>query len=523
MGYRFARSNEIFPHLGSSANEEDIVLSDLTTKVDILETEFHSLTTQALERLQRDGVGLGTFYARVTSMKHTLKRIAGKYLKECFKQLGSSSSLEMLWGELNFFWDFFNYELFQHVVRVMFTEADDPLLSKLAEYEERIGRFLSSTKLCDFFKVWPFSIEKPQEKEIVELKKVVVKVDRKWEESTLHDVKNISSMFAQSFFLPREFLLLAGVGKSSVSLLWYIPSSVASSIEEKMKEKNTFLSDSGFLSLTIDGLQLYPLTPLRKCSLHLHQVYNLYHKKSILLPFKLAIITKKNVSRLSDKFSIATLRGDKDDIKYEKSPVSVSTLGTLPNGSLARLVLLEGAPGSGKTTFSFDSILKWTRKEFLTDITLLALFLLRDYDTKKVTNLKELLALITPDYEILFEELMTRKGEGMAFWFDGWDEIASGLGQSSVYKHLVSGEILPKARVIVTSRSWATSYLKAQLDKQPSQHVEITSSFQDQIEGLFQLKRTRSILQVRVDHRWVLKVPRKDSYYPWFHAYSLGH
>ena len=104
----------------------------------------------------------------------------------------------MLWGELNFFWDFFNYELLQHVIRVMFTETDDPLLCQLTEYEDKIGRFLSSTKLCDFFKVWPFSTEKPQEKEIIELKRVVVKVDRKWKECTLHDVKNISSTFARA-------------------------------------------------------------------------------------------------------------------------------------------------------------------------------------------------------------------------------------------------------------------------------------------------------------------------------------
>ena len=52
----------------------------------------------------------------------------------------------------------------------MFT---DPMLRQLAEYEAEIGRFLSSTKLCDFFKVWPFSIEKPKEKEVAELKSVV--------------------------------------------------------------------------------------------------------------------------------------------------------------------------------------------------------------------------------------------------------------------------------------------------------------------------------------------------------------
>ena len=162
------------------------------------------------------------------------------------------------------------------------------------------------------------------------------------------------------------------------------------------------------------------------------------------MPFKLALITKKRLLNFdAEKFSLATLRGDKDDIIYKKSPTTISTLGTLPDGSPARLVLLEGAPGSGKTTFSFDTVLKWMRQEILTDIKLLALFPLRDYNLKKVTNLLELLALITPGYESLVKELEANRGEGMAFWFDGWDEIASSLdGHSSIYEQLVSSEIL---------------------------------------------------------------------------------
>ena len=81
---------------------EDQVISDLQTKVDVLETKFQSLTAETLERLQHDGVSMDTFYARVTNMMLTLKQTAGKYLRECFKQLGPTSTLEVLWGDLNF-------------------------------------------------------------------------------------------------------------------------------------------------------------------------------------------------------------------------------------------------------------------------------------------------------------------------------------------------------------------------------------------------------------------------------------
>ena len=127
------------------------------------------------------------------------------------------------------------------------------------------------------------------------------------------------------------------------------------------------------------------------------------------------------------------------------------------------------------------------------------LFPLRDYNLRNVTNLLELFALITPNYKSLMEELESNKGEGIVFWLNGWDEIASSLdGHSSIYEQLVSGEVLLKARVIVTSRSWATDYIKEQLDKQPSQHIEIVSSYQDQIEWLIELKKHELTFEIHL-------------------------
>ncbi len=423
-------------------------------------------------------------------MKLSLKSLARKYVEECFEK---ANTLAKIWGKLNHFWDFFNYELFQHVVQVTFTEADDPLLSKLAEYESEMDGFLSSTKLCDFFKVWPFSIDSPQKKEVGELKNVVVRVNKCWDDCTLSNIKNISDTFAQGFFLPREFLVVAGVGKSSVSILWSVPPSLARSIEEQVKQgKEDFLADNGFLSITIDGVQVYPLTPVKQASLQLMRMYtsrqSTKKSKTLLQPYKLALITREEFYG-RDEYTKRTLRGDKDDILvgYKKSPTTLSTLGHLPDGSPARLVLVEGAPGVGKTTFSLEASIKWANKELLKDTAVLFLLPLRDFNVQNINNIDELVALINPGDKSLVEELETNKGERTAFWLDGWDEIASTLDdQSPFYEKLVSGEILPKARVIVTSRPWATDYIKKQ---QPSQHIEIVASVQDQIDWLIELHK----------------------------------
>ncbi len=579
-------------------------------------------------------------------MKHDVKKVSSTCFEETFDKIDKippTYSLSIFWGKLNRFWDFFNYELFQHVVRVMFTEADDPLLSKLAEYESDMDGFLSSTKLCDFFKVWPFSIKNPQVKEVSELKNVVVKVNKSWDDCTLRDIKNISSTFAQGFFLPREFLLVAGVGKSSVSILWSVPLSLASSIEEQVKQgKEDFLADNGFLSISIVVL----LPPMKKCFLKLKKLYdstqvkNLhdFHTETIkevmkrptllgygagssgyrssyrtdssgygtgygagssgyetgssgygtgssgngsglsgyragssgsslgppsslsersdtlvppgtvlddLEPIKLRFRLESKTpniphSMFSERRQHSdtlvppdhTVLDDPERVKlwsrlesktpniphserrqhsdtlvppdtvlddlgefdtassYTDKLGILNTLGFLSNGFPARLVLVEGVAGVGKSTLGEYACRKWTTKEFLTDSVLLFLLPLRDFNLQNIKHLHELLALIHPGDKSLVEELEANKGEGTAFWLDGWDEIASTLdGRSSFFEKLVSGEILPKARVIVTSRPWATDYIKKILDNQPSQHIEIVASVQDQIDWLIELQK----------------------------------
>ena len=233
--------------------------SSLKDQIKHLENIFQWLTNEAYKRMKNANVSLDDFYALISSMNVSLDHLAGKYIEECFEK---ANTLAKMWGKLNRFWDFLNCELFQHVVQVMFIETDDPLRSKLAEYESEREIFLSSTKLCDFVDHWPFLKAKPKTKSIDKFKRIVVKVCKKWKDCTLHDVKKSTIIFSEDFSLPREFMLLAGARKSSVSIILYVPLSVASSIEEQVKQgKNDHLAENGFLSITIDGVQVYPLKP----------------------------------------------------------------------------------------------------------------------------------------------------------------------------------------------------------------------------------------------------------------------
>ena len=491
-------------------------VTNLSDRVKQLERMFNKLSRDTIKSLGKMNVDIDEFYGQVSSMDISLDNVAGNFFEECFS---ATSNMAGFWGKLNRFWNFYNFELLQHIIQTMFDDIDDSLLREMEEneretfiekigslrkdmetYEKEITDFSTKTKVCDFFHYWPFRTKKPEEAGVRE---VVLKVEKNkiWEDYTLLDIKETSNTIAQAFFRTTHFVLIVGVKKGCVSILWYVPPSVARLLEKRVVEVQPgFFIANGIQSISINDVQLYPLTPMREYSLYIQRLYETKQqplssskptRDKFLVPFKLAKITKEEAYGSNrDEFTKRSLRGDKDDILFKKSPTDLDAVGTLPDGSPARLILIEGAPGVGKTTFSWKVCRMWGRKEILQNISTLVLLPLRDHGLKEITNLGELLAQTKPGAESLVEEIEANKGEGIAFWLDGWDEIASTLdGHSSIYERLVSGEVLPKATVIVSSRPWATNYIKQQLDNQPSQHIEIVASVHDQIEYLLQIEK----------------------------------
>ena len=199
-----------------------------------------------------------------------------------------------------------------------------------------------------------------------------------------------------------------------------------------------------------------------------------FTKRKNIDPFKLArIVTKK---KEIDEFTKSTLRGDQDDIVYKKYPIECPTDICEPTEwkpKKPRLLLVEGAPGVGKTTYSEWLCYKWSMKLALKDYALFLLLKLRDKSMSSAENISDLFRY--PH----FENAKINEGKGVVLWLDGWDEMKKEMREeSSIFLDLVRGNVLPKATIIVTSRPWATMNIRKYFD----QHIEILSTPKTQIE-----------------------------------------
>ena len=252
----------------------------------------------------------------------------------------------------------------------------------------------------DFIESWPCRDDGPPEDS---LKKVVVKMQHEWSQCTLQDVESFKKALIHKFFLPEFDILLQKAVKGCVCVTWLTSPSIATLLQQNLANIETeFFKNHGIDAVIIDGQDIY-LTPVKSYRGYLRDLFNSEQRpvgigpptpSEKLLPFKLAQITKKKVS--ADEFTKGYVRGDMDDVGslgtvfYKKYPIKFEEVGKLSSLHQQKLILIEGAPGVGKTTFSWEFCRKWGRGEILQDHSLFLLFPLRDNKLKEAKTLSDL-------------------------------------------------------------------------------------------------------------------------------------
>ena len=190
----------------------------------------------------------------------------------------------------------------------------------------------------------------------------------------------------------------------------------------------------------------------------------------------LAVVKKEKVSKQqADAFTKATLHGNIDDICKKKQEVGFSEVGKKEDGSPAKLILVEGAPGIGKTTFAWKVCRKWAKGKILNEYGLVVLLRLRDKRVREVKCATDL--FYHDDHELqksVAKEILHHQGKSVLLLYEGYDELPKRLRiQQSIFLDILRKDSLPNATILITSRPSATNYLHWEFREQISQHIEI--------------------------------------------------
>ena len=131
-------------------------------------------------------------------------------------------------------------------------------------------------------------------------------------------------------------------------------------------------------------------------------------------------------------------------------------------------ILIEGAPGIGKTVLAKEIAYRWAENELLTSKKLLFLVFLRECFQKPVMTIEGLIQFVFKSSEMtscLTKHLTKTEGKDTVIIFDGFDELSEENKKGSIIVDIINRRILTKCCLVVTSRPTASSILHKSVDR----------------------------------------------------------
>ena len=279
------------------------------------------------------------------------------------------------------------------------------------------------------------------------------RIMKKPSDYTLDNVKSLNtSICTETDFSRFAFAMIQIIRypvSGSFSVSWLVPTSLASDLIECASQiKDAFYKRESIASLSVGNQWLYNTTLIPFGSKLKKRYQQSQGSPSPVewIPsptkkiFRLAMIQRERVQQghIEDRFVRMTISGRVDDILHAKSPVELEHIfrSTL-HGS--EIILIEGPPGSGKSTLTVHICQRWGKGELFQQFTIVILVQLRDPAVQRAQTIADLLSIENVAVaQKLATELIATNGRGVLWVLDGWDELPTHLQQDSIFRKLLT-------------------------------------------------------------------------------------
>lgn len=214
---------------------------------------------------------------------------------------------------------------------------------------------------------------------------------------------------------------------------------------------------------------------------HFTSVTIIYHRTSRNRREILAVASVKKSGIITDdpgqQFSNSNQEPSREYMAQSKLTKNISEIfepSEDTNMKHPRSILIEGAPGIGKTILSKEIAYQWAKgnKKILQDKKLVLLIFMRDPAVPQIKSIENLVHSFYKNDPGAKEfamscgkELLATEGSELAIILDGYDELSEKLRNVSLFSDIISRRVLPKCVLVITSRPSASAHLHSNMDR----------------------------------------------------------
>ena len=151
--------------------------------------------------------------------------------------------------------------------------------------------------------------------------------------------------------------------------------------------------------------------------------------------FNLAMIKREKYRRVkrNDEIIAISITGKVDDIFQEKHLTKIEDILHKP-ATKRVVILIEGAPGSGKSTLCLHISQQWARHKLFREYDLIILVRLRDPEIQNASSIADLLPCRDDAMaKSIADKITARDGKNVLWILDGWNELPLDLQKSSLF------------------------------------------------------------------------------------------
>ena len=174
--------------------------------------------------------------------------------------------------------------------------------------------------------------------------------------------------------------------------------------------------------------------------------------------------------RADEAESVRLARGGAEQVPLSKEPIEYANVLTFsPSPVMSRKrVLIEGVPGSGKSTLVQRMCHDWSVGGFAHDYELVIQVTLRSLPKDQKLSLEDLIYTSVVDDDAvqkIVHYILTHNGAGVLFVFDGFDEMSEEMKQKSIICDILDGRLAPLSSFVITTRPISAESLYSCVDR----------------------------------------------------------